>query len=557
MKRKYPKPAPYSKTDIAENEAIDVFKSLIDKRFVKEEIKSRDKIPNTDGWIELVDDEQRPIGKLEVQIRKINDGAKKYSCSEELVGYSSVITSPFLLICVDTQSRKAYWKQITVSMPEYKNDQKSFTVYFSENADSIDQTGIYYQKWLEIVQDYQKRIKDFPVFNSEFATNLDLDEVKEGDRIWLQRFIGAINGLFSNEFATIKKMLYPGIAEFGVGIFYSNEEGLYFQVYKIPYGQIAPHICQMRGGSLLSKKANPDGIAEFAPKRNSAETPEEIGKEFVLGKIADAFQQRIFPPYGYLLAQDVLFSFINVYHACLGLDPSKDAYNIEELNFAFNKHLFSICAAYIKAVHPEENETIILELRDVIHYLMNAKLHPINPNSIKNTFYLRSTSISLRTVFEALGYLSSTKTSSIQKASFEIKDILENSINAYSEFLKENSIYFPDSSYLNWKTAIVFEIYPKYSAEFERPILIEHHIDNQDNKISKLRVFVRQSEKAAPSFWGSGPFVEIDGIRYNSKTATESDGSFLYEEAPLLHLIYNMLAQDFKTHYKLDVKKVF
>lgn len=559
MKRKTPKPAPYSKTDIAEIDAIDVFRSLIDKRFVKEDIRSRDKIPNSDGWIELVDGEQHPIGKLEVQIRKIKAGAKKYSCSGELVGYSSVITLPFLLICVDTKSKKAYWKHITPSMPEYKNEQKSFTVYFSETADVVDQSGIYYQKWLEIAQSYQEKL-NLPVFNSEFATNLDPDEINEVDLIWIQRFINSINSLFSHEFSTIKNTLYPGIAEFGVGIFSSDEERLYFQVYKIPNGQIVPHICQMKSGSLWSNKANPEGIAEFASKRDGSETPEEIAKNFVLGDVAHAFQQKVFLPYSYLIAKDVLFSFIDTYHFCLGLTPSKDSYSIEQINIALHNYLFKICAAYVKAVHPNANEIIILELRDVLHFLTNNKLRPINPSSIKTKFFIKSRDFSIRNAFEALRYLSTTNNSSIQRPSFEPTDILNNSIDAYSEFLKANDIYFPDSPYLNWKTAVVFEILPgDYNAYLKRPILREHHINNQNNRLSKLRVFARQSEEIL-SFWETEPpkpVVEIDSIRYNPQMATESDGSFLYEKMPLLNLVYRMLAKDLEVHYRLDVNNKF
>jgi len=40
---------------------------------------------NTDGTIELVDDEQLPIGKIEVQVKKIPGGQTPYQCPVELL----------------------------------------------------------------------------------------------------------------------------------------------------------------------------------------------------------------------------------------------------------------------------------------------------------------------------------------------------------------------------------------------------------------------------------------------------------------------------------------
>ena len=49
-------PAPYSTTDAAEQNAVITFESLVDSRFVKAEIRTRDKYPNVDGIVEIVDE---------------------------------------------------------------------------------------------------------------------------------------------------------------------------------------------------------------------------------------------------------------------------------------------------------------------------------------------------------------------------------------------------------------------------------------------------------------------------------------------------------------------
>jgi hypothetical protein len=68
---------PYSSTDKQETLAIDTFRYLVDHEKVKLDLKERDKYPNIDGNVEIVDENRRPIAKLEVQIKKLPDGEQK------------------------------------------------------------------------------------------------------------------------------------------------------------------------------------------------------------------------------------------------------------------------------------------------------------------------------------------------------------------------------------------------------------------------------------------------------------------------------------------------
>ena len=130
-------PKPYSNTGAAEQEALAVFRSLIDHRYIKDDIRGRDKFPNIDGIIEVVNDQRVTIAKLEVQIKKIGDTQTKYSCPSSLVSYSkSSTTLTVLLICVDAVNKRAFWKHITPLMPEYKSNQASSTIHFSEATDT-------------------------------------------------------------------------------------------------------------------------------------------------------------------------------------------------------------------------------------------------------------------------------------------------------------------------------------------------------------------------------------------------------------------------------------
>lgn len=62
-------PAPYPMSSVLESNAIFTLQFIIDTRRIKLDIKTLDKIPNSYGIIEVVNDAQIPIGKIDAQIK--------------------------------------------------------------------------------------------------------------------------------------------------------------------------------------------------------------------------------------------------------------------------------------------------------------------------------------------------------------------------------------------------------------------------------------------------------------------------------------------------------
>ena len=62
-------PSPYPGYTIKELEAINFFEGLIIRKSIIPHISRLDKIPNTDGHIEILDDQKRPVARLEIQIK--------------------------------------------------------------------------------------------------------------------------------------------------------------------------------------------------------------------------------------------------------------------------------------------------------------------------------------------------------------------------------------------------------------------------------------------------------------------------------------------------------
>jgi len=147
------KPKGFSKSDDQEIQGNLLLQNLVkDEPLVKLLLAGNDKTSNRDGFIELRDT-NNVVGNLVVQVKPVNSQRKKSPCYQlpkHLVGYSQVSGLPFILICYDLSTQKAYWKKIDDSQFEHVSvTQKSVSVPFKDE-DRIGPGFPYLTKWQEI-----------------------------------------------------------------------------------------------------------------------------------------------------------------------------------------------------------------------------------------------------------------------------------------------------------------------------------------------------------------------------------------------------------------------
>ena len=139
------RPTPYSPTDGVENLAVSTFSTLIDNEKVKLDIKTRDKIPNIDGYLELVDEKYHPIGKFEIQVKKLPKNNINIKIKILFLSYCKESILPVILVGVDIDNKKAYWLYIDedfIKQIKIKSGQKSKTIHFQkENLIDEQHTG--------------------------------------------------------------------------------------------------------------------------------------------------------------------------------------------------------------------------------------------------------------------------------------------------------------------------------------------------------------------------------------------------------------------------------
>jgi len=179
------KAAPYSKTSDGETASIKCLRNFLDENKIKSHIKEGDKIPNQDGFLEILDENHIPKGKMTLQVRSIPSGATRYRCPTGLIAYSRSLSEPFLLICVDCKNKRIFWKHLHPKLVEFEkniNTKKSFTINFSEE-DILDEKHKYINHWSYICTQYNSKVHDAlsSVSDNEDLENAFYLNVLEGE----------------------------------------------------------------------------------------------------------------------------------------------------------------------------------------------------------------------------------------------------------------------------------------------------------------------------------------------------------------------------------------
>jgi hypothetical protein len=334
-------PAAYSHTDAAEIDAITTLRSLLDSKRVRHDFRERDKYPNTDGYIEIVDEQSRPRGKVEVQIRSLKSGSTSCRCESSLVAYSKVTTLPVVLIGVDRSSGCAYWTHVSELTLGYEASQASFTVHFTRSVNSIDKTESCpcYRRWLELIIEYQERIQKYPTLEADIRHKVTLASSTPRVREALQRYVDAVNQLLDNDFITVKRLLFPTIWKFGVGWRFIDERFILYQISSIPWGTAAPLITELPE-SITPNTLGPRVHANVVQAQNQfLGSPEQEGRKFVFDFVKNLVRARMFPIHGVEMAADILFGFVRRYHRWLELNMGIDEYHVEDLRYALGTTL--------------------------------------------------------------------------------------------------------------------------------------------------------------------------------------------------------------------------
>jgi hypothetical protein len=178
-------PAPYPLTTPTEMDSKKTFDYVTDSRYIKLEVRISDKVPNTDGTIEITTEDQSPIGKLEIQLKtldKANINSPRYQCHKSFISYCRISTLAVILVVADNQNNCVYWLYMDdKTIADAKSRLKGETVNISipiENKITKGSTD-YISKWVEIVKFVKKKLDDHDSLFNVFQHNAAIVDLNE------------------------------------------------------------------------------------------------------------------------------------------------------------------------------------------------------------------------------------------------------------------------------------------------------------------------------------------------------------------------------------------
>jgi hypothetical protein len=500
-----PQPAGYASTDAAEVEAMNLFRTAVDSNRIKTDLKERDKHPNIDGYIELVDDSFKPLGKLEVQVKKISPATRRYQCPTSLFAYANTTALPVLLICADTKKRVVYWKHIKYEDILTTESQDSISVSFEDPEDVISSDSSYYNRWLSIARDYCDRIRKFNALQqiANRATPLIGHQSQEIGTI--QVFLDELNRLLDGSYGCLKRAFFPGVWKIGFAVQNWTNDNVQYRLFGIAEGTNDPLIKQI---SLdLDMSSSPEiGFYSYRGPNQLAQNAKKTAHEFVLNRMKDLIRQNGLSIRTDFLVREVLFDFVDTHRQCLGLDK-KDKYDGTEIYHAFHEYLPRWCDIARKTINYPSHISHFdptLAQKMIGKSISEEVDRAVNEKTPFSAMPIGFSQISYRQLYDLVEFLRSSGKSverlyrrstlprtgpwiwsgySDEDSMFDLQVIFENFPDVYRSFVDLNRMDYevlkPFSSESN---LLIFYTPPKMS---DGPAITQYRIVSEDECVGK------------------------------------------------------------------------
>lgn len=257
-------------TDIRENDSISFVESTLKGHYVKTQLEKGDKGANIDGFIELLDSENRMTGKITVQVKTVppsKEGMFEFACPTSLFAYAERTTEVVMLIAVDHKNQVGLWKHISrelIDANRSKEGQDTITLHFvqderfsSGNVDDI------VDKWRSIVNDQIKRFDTSPSYQKELSELKDFILKCQSLPLGLcpeyiaklQSFLDDYNKLMFGDLSYIKDFFYPNVWKFGIAFSEFTETRLSYTIFPINKGEQLTDIRRLPSNNLWSMRS--------------------------------------------------------------------------------------------------------------------------------------------------------------------------------------------------------------------------------------------------------------------------------------------------------------
>lgn len=340
------KPASHHKSSFTDMQSITLIGNILTGHGrVMPNLSAVDKWPNIDGRVEVQDEEANLIGPLSVQAKTLPvNHDLKFPCPVTFLSYCEI--EPCMLLGVDNQSERVYWRYFDsqeVQEIDFKKNKHTKTLYF-DGAQYFDksQTG-YIKEWSQIIEKNKIRLKEYDEVKDAYdklrKNSNEIVGVVDKKFIKIHLFLDELNKKYDLEFPTAKSFFYPKTWKLGLAYENYGSTKIGYTIFPIPWDKndvqikkVDPQLAeQVREGGL--------GFTGHFKENPIEDRPVDYAKEVAGSKVQKIVEKKLLSHVGSeVLAREFVVAFIDMFHEQMGL-PEKDEYKIAEVNFAFNEYL--------------------------------------------------------------------------------------------------------------------------------------------------------------------------------------------------------------------------
>lgn len=596
------KPIGYSPTQEQEYRTITVLRTLFDPDKVVAHLSENDKTPNIDGIIEIINESRIPICKFEVQIKKLPKKYKispRFNCPTSLFSYAEQSTmNPVLLICVDTEERKAYWihigeRLLIENARKIERGQKTCLITFPTENCLSELTNGFIETWQNIFDKQIKKLKNFDALEKEHAflrensnplIGISKPEIKN-----IHNYLDELNYLLEYQFDIVKKLYYPDSWKIGLAYHNYSDSNVTYEHYPIPNDKNDIQIKEIT--KELVKKFSSSRLELISyfhlnpintkPKLQAIEYVEDKIERILEGKILDHKVNQF-------LAEEYVFAFVEKFHVQLGLSE-KDTYSIDEIQYGF----FIYMPLWVEEALIIETVSFIrrkpfFDPNFIIHFIHPDKLYEIDINvRLKLTknpripkLLLGNSEFPFGIFIEMLTYLKSINTknicriyrkkdysrldasSSLRWNEYSPKDLeinlnifFDNIINVYNAIVGKNFSNINNKIPIFYGANLIIFIFTareKYLKMTDSPYYDMYYLKCDENSNIKIKImsitqlnetsFIKDIQKKEE--------IIFEGLKY--KLISEQTGilNFIFEDYPVQNYLYIALKNSLKGYFE-------
>ncbi len=603
MKKIIPtEPASYSSTITPEIEAIACLINILDLNQIVPDIKTNDKFPNIDGYVEFITADV----KLEVQVKKLIKKKEKISYQSELsfLSYCERSVSPVLLIAVDIDLKRAYWMHIDRNFieklaPNIKG--KTVSIEFdpkqiisSDKKDYIEQWRSIHEKYLEKLLNYErveKELIEANFRNSELSkiTSVALGEEDPNYRE-IHIYLDYLNGLLDKEFAIVKDVLYRNFWKIGLAIGTYEDKNVSYILYPIYYSTNDVQIKRItkENENLIQLNAlNYIGHNNDNPIRHR---PLQYAYERLQDNVNILLENDSLWFINNYLADEFIINFISHNYRQLGLDKEKENYTLEELEKAIS--LFYGLWLEETGIQVRDNEPALridisafnLQMFDKDFDRISAKARTrFNKGEVpKLRFILYSREFNINYLRKVINFKKDRKLFAIERP-FTLKEKINKNVywkwESYSaeNFLKNIEFFFKNlcetyNGFINSFFPILKDELSFY-AGFDKlvinlrhgeknEILIEYYylkVTDNAKVENEIRIYFYPLTAESPIsrdnwFEAAQNGILMDSVNYKSIRTSWTAPDFMYAENPMHTYLVQELKERFQSFFDKRIK---